>query len=456
MFTNKEIGLSGASPADVDRACESRESRFGSLLQTILLIGLIATVPLYLLLSYLGFNYLTSLSFNVADGNCDSATEALGQHCFGDYSIFLNSQGSRIDELARSLYPPLGRLPHWITGFSASSIGLGPTRILYLILLVACLILPIIVSTRGWEIQKRLLALLTLSVATLPFIATIDRGNSLALCVPLLFGLGLALMRQSWSTAVGLACLLAFVRPQFLVLGVVILLLTRVRVALLTLSLSVLGIIAPFWLLGGRPALNEWLGNLSAYGNQDLLDTYPANVSPPTAITQLILVLLPDVSSATLFDALQLLVICVMAGSFASFFLVAAQERRPLTVLAVAISAILTIPSTSQGYYLALALPIAALALADSRGQEWRWPTLWLLGALAASLTPLMLPMPLEVQYAGTSTGIGGVVINGMPRLAGLLWLAYAIGVMVSNLLSLRRSGKGPRSTCQDQQNCRK
>jgi len=80
------------------------------LLETWLLLCIGAIVPAFLLFNYLGYNYLTSLSFNTSDGNCDTSIEAVGIHCFGDYSYFLSFDGGREDNLSNSLYPAVGRL----------------------------------------------------------------------------------------------------------------------------------------------------------------------------------------------------------------------------------------------------------------------------------------------------------------------------------------------------------
>jgi len=148
----------------------------------------------------------------------DPSETLVGIHAFGDY-LLLNvwaqfpnpwEQPGGVNYLPPVvlLFKILGYLPY----------GLGLT--LFLIALAVCILLPMVIASRGFPITQRLLFVTTLAVLTGPAIATLDRANNQGFLPILLFGFGIAVLKERWGWAAVCIALAACIKiyPILLIL----------------------------------------------------------------------------------------------------------------------------------------------------------------------------------------------------------------------------------------------
>ena len=191
--------------------------------------------------SWIGNHYLNVpvsevLSANAVEG-CNRATaEGIGHHCFLDY----------YDGAITNVYPPVARWvfqPFLVLERISGSAQLG--LYVWLTICSIALLTPVWWATR-YEFKLRW-PLIVLTVSSSAFAGPLDRGNSVALTVPLLLLFSIGVLRNmSCATTVGFVGA-AIVKPQFALLLLVPLVLRRWKPlglsALLLVVAQVLGFV---------------------------------------------------------------------------------------------------------------------------------------------------------------------------------------------------------------------
>jgi len=171
--------------------------------------------------SYLGVDVYSSRSFPAADGWCESASEGLGSHCWGDYYyviFLLFSQPNPWLEYANS-YPAAALVPFLTTNLLGSLTGSTHAGLLiYLGSMTLLISWGVWVGTRGISLEPRIILIATITFFSPPLIHAFDRGNNVGFIIPLLVWLFSALIRRSQNQGVLAIVLLTVIKPHFAVL----------------------------------------------------------------------------------------------------------------------------------------------------------------------------------------------------------------------------------------------
>ena len=427
-------------------------------LLTMLLALWVVAIPIgWVGWSYLGTPVNEVISAPAADGHCTAATDGVGTHCFGDYFYPAKLAANEPTWVYPTIYPHAytasGMMPHVIADAVGNAVGSERAGLLiYLLPLAVALLVPALLLAARLRAPQGLVMVIVLGVASQPFLLAIDRGNSAALVVPLLLWLGWATITKHW-TQVGTAVVLAsLLRPQFLLLALV-LLAVRAWWPLLVTGLAAVGLNTlgfALWPGGFTTNIVGWVQNLLSYsGTIPLERNNPTNLSTAHALTVITRAgrVLPEPLSGWLMDLQELITRAPWLPGLALLVLVTAvllvRGRRmpPSALLTVVVLLTVLLPSLSFGYYLVVVLPIAAWLLVDPSQWFSRAPALlrgqldveelpgsglrsvpgWLLlTAVALSLVPL--PIAIAV-------GENSVIAQNL----GLLWTAVLLVLLIPN-----------------------
>ena len=99
----------------------------------------------------------------------------------------------------------------------------------WLVLSVILMALPMLWATRKLAASQRFQAVLLLGVLTLPFWATLDRGQQMALAVPLFYVYGVASIKGRFTWVAFASALLFLVKPYLILLAIPLLFTRRIR-----------------------------------------------------------------------------------------------------------------------------------------------------------------------------------------------------------------------------------
>jgi len=247
-------------------------------------------------LGYKGLNFNSLLIFPPDDGWCAKGIESVGDHCFGDYSVFRLAfdQNKMVTpwlggpgyEWAGTAYSATTMLPILLfieIGKIVGNFALG--RNLYLALLAASMLAPAIwVSRHRWQ-QRGAISFLILGVASAPFLINLDRGNSTGLLVAPLLLVAIAYMKNQQKKMFIFIVICVLLKPQMIILVLLFLVYRAFYYAALTILTSTSLTLAGFLFYSGSFTgnISQWTENLSNYsgGNtpQKVLTTWPYNLS---------------------------------------------------------------------------------------------------------------------------------------------------------------------------------
>ena len=395
------------------------------LLLILIVFFALSFASILLLGSYYDQPITQALSYEVDDLNCDTLTQGFGRHCFSDYqipNIYLD-EPNLWEEMQ---YSPTALIPHIFANESSKLIGERAALLTYLFILASAVMIPsIIVVRKTWFHTRSVLPLLLMGVATIPFVFTIDRGNSVGFVVPLLMIVAFRLREKAdWTVTVAIIGAAA-IRPQFALLAIGLIAFGQFKqVALATVG-SVLINVAPFLLIRGDRTENisNWLGNVFEYQNYSSFgEIYPVKLSLVQALYNLFDFTNNQgkadfvVQQMTFVSLVALLAIC------ATVFVYRKQMSRPHAVI-ISLIAPTLLNSSSFGYYSVFVLVIAAqIFLFDDFNKQsnlWMW---LLVGSTALTLAPL--PFVFE-------TGRNSIVLEQF----GLIWTI----VLITTLFQLRK-----------------
>ena len=396
--------------------------------------------------SYFQVDVFASLSFVGDDGWCIRDSEAVGVHCFGDYAAI------RIESLTAPLagpegvYPPSTRLLRIVPWLMDNVFGFRAGLILFLIASAAASLVPAYWASSRLPISLRPVVILTLGVATVPFISLIDRGQLLALAVPSLFLFMLASSRNHpWLALLALVPAVA-TKPQFALVLTLFAVIRQWRPFLVGVVGAVLIVLGPFALFGRDfvPALLEWIENSSSWAQSVPLTLgWPSNLSFPSTIRKTVdmglngplggllgerretIVAVPDSMYAFAMVAIGVVIVALLV-------LFGRHLNRMLVIAALLAVASFTL-SVSWIYYACIALPIAAIifrspAKQDSIRNEGWWTQstkVMLVVSVVLSLTPILVPL---------SIAAGQAVPNAMAPITSLSWLIFVVLTAIAAL----------------------
>lgn len=174
----------------------------------------------WLLSSYFKVDIPGSLLFYGDDGWCNSATEGFGIHCFGDFNERFLLRDMSLSPSRNNLeLSPIGPFFTAIANFGSAHTSPRFILMLVSILYAACLLSPLLLASNRRFSIKCSVMLLICGIGSYPFLATMDRLNNIALCVPFLWLFLISLSRGSYRAAGAYIVILAMVKPQFLLLS---------------------------------------------------------------------------------------------------------------------------------------------------------------------------------------------------------------------------------------------
>ena len=357
----------------------------------------ISAVIGFVLTQYLGIDVLSSVVSTPYD--CWIHTDVhVGRHCFSDYSMAMG-QALRPDPWAPypvvnfntrnwvgNPYSAAALVPHAFFGevgraWGSSMAGLAA----YELVLTAALLAPAVWAARGARGLEKVVVFLALGVMAVPMWIVIDRANSMGFAVPVFLAFLVALCRQRWGLVVVLVVLASLIKPQFLLLGLV---LPAARQWKMSASAAVLGIIVNLgaYLLWPRhfPAtvLESIRGSMS-YGASFEALVGGFNVSFQKGVFTISDALAAMAHGGRVPDGFlahpRIVVGWVVLATVAAAVLALGRRIPPVMAGIILIATASLFPPVTFRYYLAFALPVAALMVRSPNAS----PGIGLFGRLA-------------------------------------------------------------------------
>ena len=188
---------------------------YSYLLMVALILGIFLT-------SYTGKKATEILSFNLADGNCKTGVEGIGNHCFGDFYYSLNFALESNPWLNNvNMYPPVSNFFFKPFSLIRNHIPIGNLSLViyYMICLVG--IIFIIRDLAKWfNLGKPEIAQISVFVFTsAPILAAIDRGNNQLFLLPMIYWFYKYCVLENTKKAFFIGLLLVLFKPHFILLG---------------------------------------------------------------------------------------------------------------------------------------------------------------------------------------------------------------------------------------------
>jgi hypothetical protein len=451
-----------------------RKTSLGWMLLGLLGLQLGLAAPMaWALDSYFNVNVPASLMFFGKDGWCDIDTEGVGRHCFGDFHerFLIDPYGPQpwANNLEMSpIGPVITGLANWLATIFMSRFVLA----IFILIYAACLIAPAIWASRRLPWPLGLLVVGITGVATYPFLATMDRLNNVALTVPLILVFLVALSTRNRRGILISVLALTVIKPQFIVLYLVLVAHRQIRVAVVGVLASTASCLALVVGAGGGDfgRITQWLAAISGYGSGVTLHRVefftPINVSfsrliflGSTALESLQQVLFGG--HAPVWAGVHLVLIPIQTWLFilAAVILAVWGGRIPPVALGVAalVLSSLVLGEYVAAYYLSFALPVCALFLrrASPEGPHHRfelegevdlwaahrgrpsWLQLSALLATVFSCSLLIVPLPLiqELGFFQDRFHRVSPIMQNLATASWLLFLCVACGVALRSAL---------------------
>ena len=157
--------------------------------------------------AYLGETWNNAISFIIPDGWCNTAAgEGVGAHCFGDFGLAFGHSGNPYvagepsatnSPLTMTLFRALALLPY------------NAALLIYELAILAGSIGVIVWGTKESGQLARAVAISLIGVGSLGILVALDRGNHVALLLPLALWYIVSLERKRWTQAVIALALIA-------------------------------------------------------------------------------------------------------------------------------------------------------------------------------------------------------------------------------------------------------
>jgi hypothetical protein len=394
---------------------------------------------------------LTSIfSFAVADGWCDPKLQGIGAHCFGDFYYtlgFINKDnpwsGSPIP------YPPLGLFIFKPFGLIVDLYPANPygliTYLAFIIMSILSIPIHLYKTKKLNGTESILIGMLIFSSA--PMIVALDRGNVLAICVPLLYFFlhfeKEGISKKSFIFWVTLLLL----KPQFALLGVLFLRGRNFKGAIKRWILGFILFSASFSLypIGLKENFTAYLKQLIFYQEYvGLGSIFPVNVSMGSTLST-VDVLLETTFARTLTFVIIIVLIITAAVVYRSSAILRVSIVLPVILLPI------LLPQTSFHYYLINLIPFYIFVFKDA--SDWIIPEgastrknyfsrLRNLSELALAIWPILLFVPWAIPWNVFASGHNSFGTFGI----SMHWLLvtwtlpiYLIGSLIYSELSRKQ-----------------
>ena len=317
--------------------------------------------------SYLGLDVFSSRSFPSADGWCESASQGLGSHCWGDYyyPLFLVLSQPNPWLEYQNPYPAASLIPFLIAHFLGSVTGLAQAGLVIFLGTMTFLIgWSVWAATKGMALEPRLVLFTTLTLFSPPLINARDRGNSVGFIIPLMVWLYSSLRNQSENQGVLAIVLLTVIKPHFAVLLFLFLLRGQFKALIKGIlaggTIHVLGFLV---VAGDRFPINIYdsLVRIVSYQNLSSVESgWPQNISFAQSLYSLAYFFRGEQGSTIVMDFLATNQGLIGPIVLLTMLLTITIFRSTLTNIQVAIivtSLIVMTSSTSYYYYAIFAIP---------------------------------------------------------------------------------------------------
>jgi hypothetical protein len=219
-------------------------SRIPDLCRTLVVISYIVLGFGTLYSNYLGQTYSETISFFVQDGWCNTGTQGIGIHCFGDFyqPSSTASESQPWSAVNATSYSPLNLFyfkilsSQLITGISTHA-----SIVINILITVGALSLPGISLMRSKQKNSRNVGawVIGLSLVSGPALMTIDRGSSSFLLFPLLYFFFNSIAKENQLQSLILLTFMVVWKPQALMFGLVILIVFGLRQFIKSIAISV-------------------------------------------------------------------------------------------------------------------------------------------------------------------------------------------------------------------------
>ena len=338
--------------------------KYSELNYLILWLSSLFLLSLFLLTwmpSYFGLTPSSDIVLaGVSDGWCDSKTQGIGLHCFGDYYYPLNfTESSNPWDIEAA--PPYSAAPLIIfSAFNELSIVFNNASLgLYLFLLSSPL-LVLLIFTQSYRKFKfpflYVVVLFAFVIASWPFLFAFDRGNSILLALPLTILMLRNFIDKNYAMFLVVLVLMSFIKIQF-ILFLLVLLTTREIFKFFTYGLSIIVLnVVPFIFFDQNIAynLNAYLKTFVNFQDYAPAGALNFNLSLPNSIAILDRFVFNNPASdisypPTLISVLGLILICL-------FLWIRGNKLDPMHSFLVIILFIILAPNVSFAYYLILFL----------------------------------------------------------------------------------------------------
>jgi hypothetical protein len=402
LMSNKRIkNSSNQNKNDVENILRDSSLGSGSTAADILVKIQILSMPISLLIailipSYFNIQIARQMIFYGADSNCVIEGVAFGAHCFGDFGSLVNGINAYsnpwMDSPGATPYPPFSLIAMEIFSILSSLTKPGIALIIYLLSLVLAMVLPVWWATRKLSNYKRVLLSLIFTVATLPGLATLDRGNNLVWSLPFLYkGLN-EITQGKFNRSIPFIAIALFA---------VLFLLGREFASFFKLAAttSVLYLLSFSYFTGFdfRETLIRYVQNLLAYGS-GIPDTWPPNISLARGIKSILDLLSMTLSNQTIVLISNIFLILVISKIFLLY-----RKTGLLTAILTLIPTIFLLAPMTWAYYgtyliVLIALMIAANSSVTSLGGGSKFFGVTYLLCISFTLSTLFLPFLINYE----------------------------------------------------------
>jgi hypothetical protein len=419
------------------------------LLEGLLLLSALSVVMTFVLNQYFGIHALSSLIYDPRDCYL-SNIPGIGGHCFSDYARAI-SEGTQTNPWATpSLYPDdknVYTAAGTLTPLIFAGVGVclhAPTLGLaaYLVVLTVSVLSPALWAARGARGLERVMVFITLGVLAIPVWTVVDRANTVGFAVPIFLVLLIALRRQRWALVAAMVVLAALIKPQFVVLVIVLFAARQWRWGAITLGGIAISNVSAYLLWPQDFPATIWQSIHNAVEMDSALtasERLAANVSFANGL------FLPDntVARSTIgYVILVVLGICLLMLG----------RRIPPVMAAISLLAAASLfPALSAKYYLVFALPIAALVVRDPEGppgsgifdrlRNHRRGTVTMCVTAASAISIAQVAVP------GIHQPTDGTLAWTTSQLAPSFWLLACIVIVVSYARRVSDSAEVAMST---------
>jgi hypothetical protein len=148
---------------------------------------------------YFDEKYSEKIGWKADDSFRGNQGPLLGKHHFSDYSAMVNSSQRNNPWEIPNVYPPFAVLV--FKGFSNFDPSTG--LLIWLIVSIFLMLLPIFFAKRTGLSHSQFILTVLILITSAPFLATLDRGNQIAV-IPILILLFYLLLQNGWTKTAGL------------------------------------------------------------------------------------------------------------------------------------------------------------------------------------------------------------------------------------------------------------